>query len=277
MNDNSMNGLRQRKVAMSPDVEDNETYPEPSNASNASNGSVPGASTVAKQLNSQPNTKISWQKLLQVYSSYVSNSYNQDKLIKTIQYSLWMLSRFYGGSMRDALTKLSGELLWARYATRLVALPTALEGIQSGSWGSPKVLGKAMAWSMLLYYPLEYVAYVKWKAPQLGASNPKTPHRLAERASAWSCRCWVAYIVLDIVRSTLALRPNLSPSSDTQRNERLQIVRNALFFFPAVSWSLPNWDTQAWLSDMTFNSLMWLESLVCMYQSMKNLPPISDS
>ena len=232
-----MNGLRQRKVAMSDDVHDPQTCKE------SSNDAVPGTCTVVKQLNSTAKTtKISWQKILEVYSSYVANSYNQDKLIKTLQYSLWMLSRFYRGSLREALTKLSGELLWARYATRLVALPTALEGIQSGSWGSPKVLGKAMAWSMLLYYPLEYIAYVKWKAPQLGASNSKTPHRLAERASAWSCRCWVAYIVLDIVRSTLALRPNLSPSSDTQRNERLQIVRNALFFFPALSWSLPNWD-----------------------------------
>lgn len=266
-----MNGLRQRKVAMSPDVQDPQTCADPSN------DAAPGTCNVVKQLNSTAFKKVSWQKLLQVYSSYVANSYNQDKMIKIIQYSLWMLSHFYRGSIRDALTKLSGELLWARYATRLVALPTALEGIQSGSWGSPKVLGKAMAWSMLLYYPLEYVAYVKWKAPQLGANSPKTPHRLAERASAWSCRCWVAYIVLDIVRSTLALRPNLSPSSDTQRNERLQIVRNALTFFPAVSWSLPKWDTQPWLSDITFNSLMWLESVVCMYQSLKNLPPISDS
>lgn len=270
-NDETNNGLRQRKVAMSPDVQELSEPP-------SDEGS--GTGTVVKKreltMNSKP-FKISWPKLLQVYSSYVANSYNQDKLIKTIQYSLWMLSRFYRGNIREALTKLSGELLWARYATRLVALPTALEGIESGSWGTPKALGKAMAWSMLLYYPLEYIAYVKWKAPQLGANHPQMPHRLAERASAWSCRCWVAYIVLDIVRSTLALRPTLSPSSDTQRNERLQIVRNALFFFPALSWSLPNWDTQPWLSDITFNSLMWLESVVCMYQSLKNLPSIFDS
>lgn len=258
--------LRQRKVSLPQDNDNGSKHLFEKSDDESSTAAV------IKPFHSTTGSPLSWKKFLQAYSTYVGNSYNQDKLIKTIQYSLWMISRFYGGSIREALTKLSGELLWARYATRLVALPTALEGIQSGSWGSPQALGKAMAWSMLLYYPLEHIAYVKWKAPQLGGGGP---HRLAEQASAWSCRCWVAYIVLDMVRSTLALRPSLQPSSDTQRNERLQLVRNALFVLPAVSWSLPHWDTQPWLSDITFNSLMWLESIVCMYQSIRNIPPLT--
>jgi hypothetical protein len=237
----------------------------------------------------------------------VSNSANQDKLLKTIQYSLWMLSRFYytnskNATARDALSKLSGEVSWARYVTRLLGLPQALEGVQSGgSWVSSKSLGKVMAWSMVFYYPLEALAFLKWKAPQwisIGAPpSPSSPsfgskssnNRLAEQASAWSCRFWLAYIVADIVRSALALQPEknirISSSLDNDDNEltaadaaaaatpstitteRLQLVRNALFVVPAIHWSLPNWDTQPLLSETTCNSLMWLEALVCMYQA----------
>jgi hypothetical protein len=204
-------------------------------------------------------------RLLQSYVQFTSSAFAHDKILKTVQYSLWMLSRFYRSTARDSLVKLSGEVGWARYVNRLLGLPAAAEASRSGSWGSPKALGKAMAWTMLVYYPLEHLAYLKWQTPKWIAPSQKN-HRLAANASAWSCRFWFAYIVLDLVRSGVALKN----APETRRTERLQIVRNLLFSLPSIHWSLPNWDTDPWLSDETSNGLMWLESIVCMYQAISN-------
>lgn len=66
--------------------------------------------------------------------------------------------------------------------------------------------------------------------------------------------------------STSALVQN----SPTLRNLRLQILRDVLFTLPAVHWSLPNWDKDPFLSPPVLNTLMWLETVVCMYQAVKN-------
>jgi len=288
--------LRQRNVGASNDepFKTNLDGDDDNNKRKAGKSVDPVDRGLVKVSTSSSSFALWWKRFLQSYTVYVGKSLNQDKLIKTLQYSLWMLSRFYYGKddkvARAALAKLCGELSWARYVTRLFGLPTALEGVQSGSWATPKALGKAMAWSMVFYYPLENLAYLKFQAPQwiqaprFGARvDDGKPDRLAVRASAWSCRFWLAYTVLDIVRSTLALQPNLVSKdtaalapipSDTRRNERLQIIRNALFVMPAIHWSLPNWDTQPLLSETVCNTLLWLEAVVCMYQSYHNTPPV---
>jgi hypothetical protein len=48
---------------------------------------------------------------------------------------------------------------------------------------------------------------------------------------------------------------------------QLQLVRDLLFTLPAIHWSLPHWDTDPWLPEPIVNTLMWLESVVCMVQS----------
>ncbi|KAL3928158.1 MAG: hypothetical protein SGARI_005120 [Bacillariaceae sp.] len=120
---------------------------------------------------------------------------------------------------------------WGRYIYRFFGLPAALEGACSGSWASDhKGLGKIMAWTMIAYYPLEHLAYISWKAPKTrwipngGAAATKwnpfggrmqssssgadlmTSSQIAGKASAWSCRFWFAYLVLDIARSMMALK-----------------------------------------------------------------------
>ena len=205
---------------------------------------------------------------LQKYVQFTSSAFKQDKVLKVVQYSLWIISRYWG---KEPLSKLSLEISWTRYVNRFFGLPAALEAARSGSWGKPKSLGKAMAWSMLLYYPLEHIAYLKWQSPKLfqGKNSSSQKSRLAEKASAWSCRFWFVYIVLDIVRSSLALKKNDIGVSE-KRMERLQVMRNALFSLPAIHWSLPKWDTHPWLPDELVNGLMWLESVVCMYQAVSS-------
>jgi hypothetical protein len=220
------------------------------------------------------STKID--RILQAYVKFTSSATNQDKILKVVQYSLWLLARFYSKSYyRSALEKLSEEISWTRYVNRFFGFPASLEGATSGSWGSPKALGKALAWTMIGYYPLEHLAYLKWKVPDICLPS-RSDSRLAAKVSAWSCRFWFAYIVLDIVRSTFALTSNNEReeekvSNPASRTERLQILRNALFFLPAINWSLPKWDTDPLLSSEVCNGLMWLESVVCMYQGVSNV------
>ena len=222
---------------------------------------------------SKIGTKID--SLLQAYVKFTSSAFNQERFLKLAQYSLFMISRFYGNNnaMKDGLVHVSGQISWARYINRFFGLPAALEGIRSGSWGNPKALGKALAWTMVGYYPLEHLAYLKWQAPKAILPNTSI-NRLASKASAVSCQFWFAYIVLDIIRSALALRKkdddSGSTSPESRRNERLQIIRNALFAPTAVHYGLPNWDVNPLLSDFAVNFLFWLESIVCMYQGIAN-------
>jgi Peroxisomal biogenesis factor 11 (PEX11) len=290
--------LRQRKVANQ--SEENPSEPQRQElefVESTSREIVPPCSNNTTINRKQGAISKIIEKFLDKYGNYISNSWNQDKILKTVLYSLWMISRFYAKSpqSKEGLSILSGEILWARYVTRLLGLPTALQGVVASNDGVDKYhgLGKAMAWSMVAYYPLEALAYIKWKAPRWIAPSYSSEHRLAERASAWSCRAWVAYIALDMVRSFQVLaekpirkkkhdddddeedevRTTLTPQQRT--SERLQIVRNALYLAPAVHWSLPNWDTHPWLSETTCKTLMWLEAVVCMVQSISNLPSSS--
>ena len=246
-------------------------------------------------------------RLLQGYTQFMGSALHQDRGIKLLQYTLWMVS--YGLQktgrdnvlVRDGLKKLFNELSFARYVLRFLGWPPAVEAARSGTWGYSskglhRILGKIMAWAMIGYYPLEYGAYVQWQTPKLFFSRSTPSSRLAERLSAWSCRFWLAYTLTEIVQCWLKLKDETKKikavednkkNDDAQtsstaeegealaspsaiRNLKLQITRDLLFTLPAIHWSLPNWDIDPLLSEPMCNTLMWLESVVCMYQSVTN-------
>jgi hypothetical protein len=231
-------------------------------------------------------TKISaLDRFLKAYVDFTTSASSQDKGLKLMQYTLWLASRFYGKTSpgRESLHKLSVEICWGRYINRIFGLPASIEEARNCSFDSGAIRA-LLAWSMVAYYPLEHLAFIKWKAPNLRFPSPWPDDRVAAKATAWSCRFWLLYTVVDIARSTLALREaankvaertaNSSSSGEDlaaiqklQRNERLQIIRNLLFTLPGFSWSLPNWDIDPWLSENVVNSLLWTESVVCMYQA----------
>ena len=139
------------------------------------------------------------------YNKFVSSPTNQDRGLKLLHYTLWLLSVFWR-KREDALKKLSGEILMGRYLLRLYGLPSAIEGARTGSWGGKSVwsqrLGKIMAWSMIVFYPMEHLAYIGWKSPKL--CPPATVR--ASQLSAFSCRAWTAYLLAEIAQSLLGLR-----------------------------------------------------------------------
>jgi Peroxisomal biogenesis factor 11 (PEX11) len=222
---------------------------------------------------------------LRVLGAFLSS--NHDRSLKLLQYSFWAASRFYQADSkgRTGLAKLATELYFTRAANRLFFLPsalaTALEACRNTDstratatkqpWGS-RMLGHVLAWSMVGYYPTEHVAYFHWMAPSWLARG-----RSAERFSAWSCRCWVAYIVAESALCVLDLKKKSKTSTTTETSgtdnnrqlQQLQLLRNALYIGPAVHWSLPNWDVSPWLSSPTLNALLFLESIVSMIQALK--------
>jgi hypothetical protein len=290
--------------------------------------------------------------ILSSYVQFIQSPSRQDSILKTVQYSLWLLSKFYRGSgtnkhrqlphrVAESLLKLQGEISWARYVLRFFGFPAAINDVvdMESGWGTgnnANRIGRVMSWSMVAYYPLEHLSYLLWKGPGirwLPIVSPTTPMQnpvasttcpnheksrnkrsayryssaqLASKASAWSCRFWLTWIVLDIVRCTLALREiqqtshqleetakSASAANDglrqsdrveeegaeslqhkamyketitTVRTEHIRILRHALYVLPAINWSLPEWDTKPWLSGDLVNGLCWVESMIGLYQ-----------
>mmetsp|Transcript_7756 Transcript_7756/g.10173 ORF Transcript_7756/g.10173 Transcript_7756/m.10173 type:complete len:307 (-) Transcript_7756:270-1190(-) len=244
------------------------------------------------QLSSQIFPRL--RQALKSYVKFISLALNQDKGLKFLQYTLWLASKVYkkDSKGRAGLSTLSLELCMARYATRLVLFPTAVEAVVNGSWASPsktyprtfKTIGEILAWSMLFYFPAEHVAYLHWKAPKWLAKG-----RSGGIWSAWSCRGWGAYVVAEIVQNILQWREALQQQSEEKEDEiidntalanvpnsetlavlqqiKLQFARNVLFLLPLIQYSLPNWDTDPWLPADFVNFIFWLESVVCLYQA----------
>lgn len=150
-------------------------------------------------------------KLLMDYVKFTSSAINTDRSLKLMQWTIWLASYI---KKSKGLQKLSTDLSFARYALRLLGLPSSVEAARTGSWGggssNPWIhkLGRLMAWSMIGYYPLEHVAYLRWTSPQL------LPGRNAEKMSAYSCRFWLVYIVADMTKSILKCKELLKRRSE---------------------------------------------------------------
>jgi hypothetical protein len=292
---------------------------------------------------------------LKCYVQFCANANHQDKILKVAQWSVWLIGATRAGQQQQQtpshasrwLFKLSNEISFARYLTRFLGLPTAIEAACHSSWNLVpiqndslknnsnlarfyKICGNVLAYSMIFYYPTEHMAYIKWMEPPRAAaaasvSNPNSNYRLTRgkkngwwlfpstwKAETWSyvsCRFWLTYIVTEIAQccirwielknllldqqqqeqhkqqvddqgkqesSEWKSTPTTSAATYVQElesektNVELQLVRDVLFFFPCLHWSLPKWDTDPWLPTSSVNGLMWIESIVSMIQAIRN-------
>jgi hypothetical protein len=270
----------------------------------------------AYQLHSQPQPALQrLRRFLKFYVTFVASASHQDRALKVLQWTLWLLSTSCSSSRsqsRSILRKYYLDIGYVRFGTRLLGLPSAIEAVLSGSWAvtdSPRhltlhrQLGRILATSMLGYYPLEHAAYALWMMPPHTSLAAKhQANRTAERLSAWSCRFWLLYIVAETTQCALQWKElrdeqqqllqqqKVGGDYDSDDNERtkvraaalqnavtntqLQLSRNALFFLPCIHWALPNWDRDPWLPERFVNSLMWTESVISLYQSVRRQPAI---
>lgn len=221
-------------------------------------------------------------RLLEGYTKFMGSPLRQDRSLKLMQYTLWAAGQLYGNQStgRVALEKLSLDLSWVRMANRLLQWPMAADAAWNDSWTSSstqyprtfKLLGKMLALTMVGYYPAEHAAYLHWMVPKWLAKG-----KSAERFSFWSCRFWTAYIATEVVQCLLQLKElSSSDNPDDNKDEkdakkrsiRLQLVRNAFFLAPAIHWSRSDWDTKPMLTSRKLNGLMFMEAVVCMYQTL---------
>jgi hypothetical protein len=249
-------------------------------------GTVDSAALVVRKPTSPPLLLSLVDRVLKRYVSYMSSPLHQDRGLKFLQWTLWLVSELVKGrnpSRSKSLRKLYLDVSFARYVTRLLGFPAALEASLSGSWTpasakygpAMKWIGRALSWSMAAYYPTEHIAYVQWMLP--GAYPP--PKRTAERWSYISCRFWLLYVVAEATQcllqwKELALTPQGEDEDDNKlakaerhaalRQIKVLLSRDLLFLLPCINWSLPNWDVDPWLPESVINTLMWLESVVCL-------------
>ena len=251
-----------------------------------------------------PTTKLD--SFLQNYGKFSASTFTADQGLKVLQWSSWAVSYLTKSNstnkhLSESLRKLYLEMSMTRYALRFYGFFQSLEGYRSGSWAGgdwdnpliAKVAKYVMAGSMLLYYPLEHVAYAGWQMPKMVKVD-------ANRYSAISCVFWTTYIVGDFWASCLKLaefKKKLSnlgelltgkKANDDKkavedimnqqqlllgkiRHVKLQILRCLLFILPSINWSLPNWATDPLLSELTVNGLMLAESYTSVYQSLRGM------
>jgi len=241
---------------------------------------------------------------LNTYNTFSGTTFYADQGIKILQWSSWAVSYLTQSNNKNnvlspSMRKLYLDLSMTRYALRFYGFLQSLEGFRSGSWAGgtwdnpmiAKIAKYLMAGSMLVYYPLEHVAYAGWQMPNLVKVD-------ANRYSAVSCRFWTAYIVGDFWVSCLKLKEMRKKLRDLQelltgkkktddkvaieeihqeeqtllnkiRHVKLQALRSVLFILPAINWSLPKWASDPLLSELTVNGLMLAESYTCVYQSLR--------
>ena len=147
------------------------------------------------------------------YCEHTSCTYFVDIGIKILVYTLWAISYITRTShdplvennvFSSSLRYLSIEIQMARYVLRFFGSLEALEGFRSGSWAggtwdNPRIAMIAkyfLAGSMLIFYPLDHIAYFGWMVPDLVKVD-------AERYYSYSCWCWLVYLVADIFVSRL--------------------------------------------------------------------------
>lgn len=236
------------------------------------------------------------QRFLQRYTTAVSTSVHRDRLLKTLQYSLWWYAHL-ALPYAKAANNLGAELSWARYLTRLAEGPMALQGLLYGTWtpfGDVKdptsnfsklgrQLGRILAATMVLYYPTEHVAFGHWKL-----MHSSTKGRIAEWYSAISCKAWLAYILTDLVQGYISLaqtplvkeKTDRDDDNDTQQQEqqrqqhkqRVIMARNLLFLLPAYHWSRTDWDKKPFLPATVVNGCMVVEAFLSLYQTSLEVP-----
>lgn len=190
-------------------------------------------------------SRMAWRHLLaralQRYSTAMGKSLHRDRLLKTLQYTLWwyahlLLSSSLSSSHNRArqaaaaaATNLSAEICWARYLTRAVEWPTAWEGLVNDSWApswssstsccdnnsndddddDKAMQGLLPKLGKLLGRLLAASMVIYYPAEHLAFGHWKvwstTRGRWAEQYSAWSCRAWLVYILTDVVQGYLSL------------------------------------------------------------------------
>ena len=253
-------------------------------------------------------------------ASLSSRSSTNDEGLKILCYMVDFLSGFCpaGSSGKEGLDRVYESIFMSRYVGRFWGFGNAVDGMVNGSWGEPEGEGswsgaqerndiaRLQAACMACYHPLEIIAWLgwvtKWKRRGGGWRDP-------DKMSAWSCRFWLLYILLNLVKNGKKLnaissaerggrssgqdkgdsrasdtKGGGSPQDDaddvpesktvalceiSRREAKVAIVKDVCYALPALTWSLPQWSTKPILSKKTVNMFCMAEALVNLWELIK--------
>ena len=202
------------------------------------------------------STPETWlQQHLEFFVTFCNSSTNQDIVIKVLLWPLFLLG----------LDKLAYQVSYARYVTRFLGLPAALDAALHNSWN---------ATSENAFFDSIY----RWLGKVLAAAWWMD-------GNTWSyisCRCWFVYVLADLTQCLLQL---VELSQNKFRNksayldvldlsvlDRLhQMARNVAMLYPSMFWSMPHSTTGVHpllSSSATVYALMWVEGLLHLHQSL---------
>ena len=199
-----MSTLRQRKHDDDPPDLSDSSWDKSVDGGSGDSDDIPSEESKLMPAPPAPNTL---DRFLGTYGAFSGSTFTADQGLKILQWSSWAVSyatQSRCANLSPSLRKLYNEVSMTRYVLRFYGFLQSLEGYRSGSWAGgtwdnpliAKVAKYAMAGSMLLYYPLEHVAYAGWQMPKLAKVN-------ANKVSAISCVFWTTYIIGDFWVSCL--------------------------------------------------------------------------
>lgn len=193
-----------------------------------------------------------------------SSTLGADKLYKTIGYGLGAISHGMAQTTPQVtetakgLQALAAHIAMARYVIRLTGGFESYAAWKNDSWcygddsDHVKRIVRLQALSMMVYYPLDHMAYIGFVAPRL-------LHIDAMKVSRQSCQAWGIYILLDIYVNALRIsalfgkEKQILEQRDLADEERatklvdLQTRRRELYYVqlrnvfnagPCLHWSL---------------------------------------
>ena len=126
--------------------------------------------------------------------------------------------------LQEFFNQLATKVLEARTLNRVVyGIPASIGGfIAAGSnTDLTTILSKIMAFSMILFHPLEHGWFFSTLTPRLFSFD-------GNKWSIWSVRCWVVYIICDLigtVRTMQDVNLTLASQSGPKGEERSKLKK----------------------------------------------------
>ena len=167
---------------------------------------------------------------LSVANGILGGIYALDNAQRIMAYGalLWMVKLKKKGAagadlpLTQMLSDFYGKINDARFMNRFFCLPSIIQELletyydtSTGKWretlpdDTESVATRAMAWSMVPYYPLDHLCFLATLKPNIFGLN-------ADRMSRWSCIAWTVYIIGDIVAASARISKLLEQAARTE-------------------------------------------------------------
>jgi len=201
---------------------------------------------------------------LSKYNTILTNVYAIDNFLRVVTYTCALyLASAPKSTFAEWLADLKAKVSETRFINRIVVgLPASVEGYYAygDSQSVDAMLGRIMALSMILYHPLEHVWWASTLKTKLFDIN-------GNEWSKWSCRCWVVYVLCDLIGTLRRIRDiDAKPQQDAST---VKTRRNLLIWLSCIAADAPlaiHWSMDSGpFSDSVLNWAGWYGGVAGLY------------